>query len=342
MQRSSRLLTVILLSLVGSASAAKNDEARVTQIVRDVKLLPAQQEARPAVLNDQVREGIPVRTGDKSRSELTFTDLTISRLGANTIFSFDNAGRAVQLDGGSVLVRVPKNSGGGNVRTNAVSVAITGTTLILESARAGRNKLIVLEGTARLALVKYRGQTRDVRGGQMLDVPAGATTLPMPQNIDVNQVMKTHPLIVGFPPLPSRDLIAEVGRRPPGDPGAAPVYPVGPPLVTGGFPFPTVGLPPIFPGTNNPTRPPSRSNPNNPPPAPPGTSNPGGGTTTGGGGKTGGGGVQSTGQVPFPATTGSTVGGPQSSAGSSTGPIVKRPAPTRKVPTPKSTPSPIR
>jgi hypothetical protein len=147
-------------------AAVSPKEARVTQVIRDVKLLPSDDEPRAAALNDAVREGIAVRTGDQSRSELTFTDVTISRLGANTLFTFNKAGRSVELGGGSVLVRVPKDSGGGNVRTNAVTVAITGTTLILETSRGGRSKLIVLEGGARLSLVKYRGQSRQVRGGQ--------------------------------------------------------------------------------------------------------------------------------------------------------------------------------
>jgi hypothetical protein len=267
LNRFSKVLACALvstLSLSGNAAAA-NNEARVTQVIRDVKLLPSDAEARAAAVNDQVREGIAVRTGDKSRSELTFRDLTLSRLGANTIFSFDKAGRSVQLDAGSVLVRVPKNSGGGNVRTNAVSVAVTGTTLIIETTRAGRNKLIVLEGSSRLSLVKYRGQFRDVRGGQMLNVPPGAKTLPMPVNIDVNQVMKTHPLVVGFPPLPSRDLIAATGRNPRGANGE-PVYqgqPVGgPPVAT----VPTFGLPPFAPGVR-PSRPPRNPNdPQRPPP----------------------------------------------------------------------------
>ena len=194
-------------ALLALPIAVAGKEARVTQVIRDVKLMPSGADARPAALNDQVREGIAVRTGDQSRSELTFPDVTISRLGANTIFTFDQGGHSVDLNGGSVLLRVPKNAGGGNIRTNAVSVATTGTTVIVEANRGGRSKLYVLEGGARLSLVKYRGQSRDVRAGQLLDVPAGATTLPMPQNIDLNQLMKTHPLIVGFPPLPSRDLI---------------------------------------------------------------------------------------------------------------------------------------
>jgi hypothetical protein len=164
-------------------------------------------------MNDKVGAGEAVRTGDASRSELTFPDLTISRLGANTIYSFNRAGRDVSLTNGSILLRVPKGSGGGNIRTDPVTVAVTGTTLIFEHARGGRSKLIVLEGGARLSLTKVRGQSRDLRAGQVLEVPAGATTLGMPQEIDLDEVMKTHPLITNFRPLPSRDLIAEAARN---------------------------------------------------------------------------------------------------------------------------------
>lgn len=203
-------IAVLLFPPAGALAAPA--EGRVTQIVRDVKVLPEEAAARAAALNDKVGEGEAVRTGDASRSELTFPDLTISRLGANTIYSFNKAGRDVQLTNGSVLLRVPKSSGGGNIRTDPVTVAVTGTTLIFEHARSGRSKLIVLEGGARLSLRKVRGQSRDLRGGQMLEVPAGATTLGMPIDIDLDEVMKTHPLVTNFRPLPSRDLIAQAAR----------------------------------------------------------------------------------------------------------------------------------
>src|ERR687893_397770 len=82
-----RLLTILGLllatGLAGSASAAApKSEGRVTQIVRDVKVLPEEADPRPATMNDKVGAGEAVRTGDASRSELTFADLTISRLGA--------------------------------------------------------------------------------------------------------------------------------------------------------------------------------------------------------------------------------------------------------------------
>jgi FecR-like protein len=201
-------------------AADSKKEARVTQIIRDVKLLPKDAAARAAVVNDRVAEDTGVRTGGDSRSELTFADLTITRLGANTIFSFNKAGRNVQLESGSILLRVPKNSGGGAINTSAVTAAVTGSTVIFESTRAGKSKLIVLEGGARASLVKHLGQSQYVRAGQMLEVPAGATTLPSPSDVDLNEIMRKHPLITDFPPLPSRDLILAVRQQqhPPGPP----------------------------------------------------------------------------------------------------------------------------
>src|SRR6266436_9398626 len=93
-----------LIAVAASASAAQLKEARVTQVVNDVKLLPGQAAPRPAVVNDNLRSGTAVRTGADSRTELTFTDLTLTRLGANTIFSFNEGTRTLDLGGGAVLL----------------------------------------------------------------------------------------------------------------------------------------------------------------------------------------------------------------------------------------------
>jgi len=37
--------------------------------------------------------------------------------------------------------------------------------------------------------------------------PAGATKLPPPVNVNLDEIMNKNPLITDFPPLPSRDLI---------------------------------------------------------------------------------------------------------------------------------------
>lgn len=189
------------------ANPPTKKEARVTQIIREVNLLPAEGSPRPAVQNDEVEENTAVRTGDESRSELTFEDLTITRLGANTVFTFNKAGRSGQLESGAILLRVPKDSGGAEFKTRAVTVGITGTTVIFESTRLGNSKLIVLEGHARLALIKHPKESAKVRVGQMLRVPAGAVKVPQPEDVDLDQIVKTHPLLTDFPPLPSDDLI---------------------------------------------------------------------------------------------------------------------------------------
>src|SRR5438105_15391347 len=110
--------TFVHLSAV--ANAAELRAARVTKIINDVKLLPGQAAVREAVVNDNVGGGTAVRTGTDSRTELTFSDLTITRLGANTIFSFNEGARQVQLGGGAVLVQVPRNGAEVKISTAAV------------------------------------------------------------------------------------------------------------------------------------------------------------------------------------------------------------------------------
>jgi hypothetical protein len=264
--------------LPNSSNGAGSKEARVTQIIREVKLLPADKAAREAALNDKVADDTGIRTGGDSRSELTFTDLTITRLGANTIFSFSKAGRTANVESGSILLRVPKDSGGGSIRSSAVTVAITGTTVIFEGTRGGRSKVINLEGSSRVALKKNPKEFRQVLAGQMLDVPAGATTLPMPVNIDLNQLMRTHPLITDFKPLPSEPLIMAAAQQPPpptySGPNIGPVFVPPPPPYRGPGPgpspvpktHPTATPGPITNGRTNPTPPPNTKTTPTPPP----------------------------------------------------------------------------
>jgi hypothetical protein len=217
-------------------SQTSEPEGRVTAIFHDVQLLPSQADARPATIDDKVDEGSAVRTGNDSRSELTFADLTITRLGANTIFSVNNAGRTVKLDSGSILVYAKKNSGGAEIFSKAVSVGITGTTVIFESRAGSYDRLTVLEGDARFSLNNFPDQSTEVRAGELLNVNAGARKLPKPGRVDLRRIMRTHPLIKNFPPLPSLDLIlAVVDQQNPNAPRPRPIASRGP-----------VGGPPVY------------------------------------------------------------------------------------------------
>src|SRR5438105_11605346 len=191
-------------------SQTSEPEGHVTAIFHEVQLLPEQADARPAALNDKVSNGTAVRTVDDSRSELTFGDLTITRLGENTIFSFNRAGRSVRLDSGSILLYVKKNSSGAEVSTKAVTVGIAGTTLIVDSTPQGGDNLIVLEGGARMTLKNHLDQSAVIQGGQMLRVPSGAPKIPKPVNGGCAARMHTHPLLADLPLLPSQDLMLAV------------------------------------------------------------------------------------------------------------------------------------
>jgi hypothetical protein len=214
-QRFLCLAWLLLTSFLGGDgfAATRSSDARVTQVVREVSLLSSDAPARRAVLNETVNETTAVKTGGYSRAELTFADLTISRLGANTLYHFRKSGRQVELNAGATLLRVPKDSGDATILSSAVTVGITGTTLIFENVRAGTARLTVLEGTAQLTLVRARDQRRSVAEGQTLEVPPGAIRLGDPKEIDLAALMKTSPLIVGFRPLPSQNLINNAIRQ---------------------------------------------------------------------------------------------------------------------------------
>src|SRR5262245_28810032 len=81
------LVFVFAGGLPNKVSADELKEAKVTQVIQDVQVLPSNASPRPAAVNDNVRHGTAVQTGVQSRSELTFKDQTITRLGEKTIFS---------------------------------------------------------------------------------------------------------------------------------------------------------------------------------------------------------------------------------------------------------------
>ena len=217
-------------------------ECRVTQVVSDVKLLPGQAAPRPAAVNDRVTGGTAVRTGTQSRSELTFTDQTITRLGANTIFSFrgepappaegpevfsieapshlnrhaTGGSRVMNLVEGAMLFQVPKGTGGATIKTAAVTAAITGTTGIGEYHAASADhpnpiiKWFCLEGHIILSLTNGSGETVELTAGQM--IVSDGNSLPQPMFFDIETLTRTSPFF--DPPPASWDLIqAEIQNQ---------------------------------------------------------------------------------------------------------------------------------
>ena len=157
-----------------------------------------------------MRDGSAVRTGVESRAELTFTDQTLARLGANTIFTFNEGTRNLELGGGAMLLRVPKDAGGAQINTAAVTAAITGTTIMLEYHQDAFIKFIVLEGTGRVFRNDRVGESVLVKAGQMLIASPKGSILPNPVDVDIARLKKTSALLSkDFKPIPSNDLITQ-------------------------------------------------------------------------------------------------------------------------------------
>ena len=181
-------------------AAADLEEAKVTQVVQDVKVVPSGAAARPAAMNETVRQGNAVQTGTQSRSELTFRDETITRLGEKTIYTI-GGGRTVELGSGQFLLYVPKKAGGAKVKMGPVTAAITGTTVVGNVSPSGIVEFTVLEGTARVQLDSV-GQCLLVVAGQKVTYDPIAMRLEDPVEVDLQQ-QQTNPLVTGFRPLPS-------------------------------------------------------------------------------------------------------------------------------------------
>jgi hypothetical protein len=193
--------------LPNQVTAAELEEAQVTQVVQDVKVLPAGAAARPAAVNETVRKGNAVQTGVQSRSELTFKDQTITRLGEKTIFNVGKEGRTMDMGSGQFLLYVPKNKGGAKIKMGPVTAAITGTTVLGNVFPSGIVEFTVLEGSACISLDGV-GQTLLVMPGQMVVYDPIARALEDPVEVDLQQELSS-PLVRDFRPLPSAPLIQE-------------------------------------------------------------------------------------------------------------------------------------
>src|SRR6266540_540710 len=196
-----------VVSAVPFVTADQLQQARVSQVIQDVRLLEAQGAPRPAVVNAKVTQGMGVRTGVESRAELTFTDLTITRLGANTIFSFKQGARELDLTSGAVLLEVPPKAPAVKISTSAVTAAVTGGTALF--ATGPPTKFMVLEGIGTFYPAGHPERAVTVHSGEMMMMTANGR-MTKPEKFDVKLVVETSLLIQDFPPLENLPLIQAV------------------------------------------------------------------------------------------------------------------------------------
>ena len=141
-------------------------ESKIIEVVNSVQVLTGEElEAVPAVTDMLFQAPDFLETGRRSRARLKAEDGTITRIGSNTLFSFDDASRTINLKRGSLLFHSPEGRGGGRVVTASATASVIGTTIIVAATDNGGFKMLVLEGVANIAYPD--GTIRQLTAGQM-------------------------------------------------------------------------------------------------------------------------------------------------------------------------------
>src|SRR5437667_12832063 len=178
-----------------SSAAAPLSSAEVTKIINRVSVIDPAKGGHPAVLRDVIKDDLGLQTGTKSRSELLFQDNTLTRIGAETFFSFKTGSRDMTLEKGSMLLQVPKGLGGAKIHTAAVTAAITGTTIMMEYVPKHDIKVLVLEGSLRLSVNGRFGDSLLLTPGRMVIMRPDAKRIPDPVTVDLKHVVQTSTLV---------------------------------------------------------------------------------------------------------------------------------------------------
>ena len=199
------LIVAIAVAARFSSAAAPLIESTFTEIIHDVNTLSVAGNAAPAKVSDVLKAPDRVRTGPESRAELTAPDKTITRVGANTVFSYADNSRTLNLEQGNVLFHAPKGLGGGTIKSGGAAAAVLGTTLIVSATPNGGFKVILLEGKGKVTLPN--GNSAALHAGQLVFVLPGGT-LSQVLDINLGKLVDGSLLINGFPDeLPSLTLI---------------------------------------------------------------------------------------------------------------------------------------
>ena len=211
-----KLFAFVVLGSIASTSIVLADDlkqSKFTQVVNQVEVVSAaDQSQHSAVVNDIFKMPDLIKTGAASRAEMIADDKTITRVGANTVFSFDPANRTMGLQQGSLLFHAPHGKGGGTIHTASATASVLGTTIIVSATGNGGFKVLDLEGTVKVQLPG--GNVQTLEPGEMIFILPGGGTSPIIV-FNLGEQVKGSLLVNGFTdPLPSLDLINdEIGRQ---------------------------------------------------------------------------------------------------------------------------------
>jgi FecR protein len=192
---------------VTALAATPLTESTFTEIIKEATVVTASTgNATPARTNEVFKVPDLVRTGTDSRLEMTAPDETITRVGANTVFTFEAGERNIRLEKGSILFHSPAGAGGGTIKYRGTTAAVLGTTMICAVLSDGSFKVLVLEGHGKVTLANLTSVT--LEAGQMIIVPPVGDAFSPVMTFSLARLVPRLMLVVGFSkPLSSMSLI---------------------------------------------------------------------------------------------------------------------------------------
>jgi len=164
-----------------------------------------------AALNDKVESNTQVGTGEQSMCELSLDDKSITRIGANAVFTFVEQERLVKCDKGTFLVSKDPETETMTVTTGSVTAAVNGSTVMFD-VRGDATHVAVAETTTGVVVTDKNGKSVTLQSGEGISAtPAGMATAT-PRSVDVKDLTSSSPLFTeaGLAPLANSALIKGV------------------------------------------------------------------------------------------------------------------------------------
>lgn len=216
-------LSISLFASETIKSSKSLEKATISELLGDVGLKKGSIKAaeQKATLHDIIKGKDFLRTGKKSRAELEFADDSFTRLGSNTVFSFDPEARSLVLSQGRAVAHTPPGKGGLIIRTAAATAAIQGDTIFASSlvetkkvssrktlsedevGKAGKRNIerfVALSPrggptNGNINVTLANGEIFPLKGGQMATIQDGKISII---EINIKEFIKSTPFLQGI------------------------------------------------------------------------------------------------------------------------------------------------
>lgn len=164
-----------------------------------------------AVLNDKIESDAQVGTGEQSMVELSLDDKSITRIGANALFSFVKQERLVKCDKGTFLVSKDPETETITVTTGSVTAAVNGSTVMFD-VKDDATHIAVAETTTGVVVTDKNGKSMTLQSGEGISATPNGMTSSTPRSVDVKDLTSSSPLFTekGLAPLANDALIKGV------------------------------------------------------------------------------------------------------------------------------------